>query len=141
MTYRPGNCRSCDLFFFLVGARVKEVKRALRYPDRMNFGEKWANFNVVVEMDRNQQRFIAFIVARERRLHADYLTDSRLLAQSRSSILEFHEYARNYFSLQAEVHYRKICIFKRKRKKKNRIQFWAYFAQVQPKERRQQIKR
>lgn len=40
-------------FFFLVGARVKEVERALRYPDRMNFGEKWANFNVVVEMDRN----------------------------------------------------------------------------------------
>lgn len=41
-------------YFFLAGARVKEVRGgALRYPDRMSFGEKWANFNVVVDMDRN----------------------------------------------------------------------------------------
>lgn len=118
MTYRPGNCRSCDLFFFPRRCKGQgsgegvDISRQDEF--RREMGELQCRRRNGQELATNHR-----VYCREKDVYtADYLTDSRLLAQSRSSILEFHEYARNYFSLQAEVHYRKICIFKRKRKKK-----------------------
>lgn len=125
-------------FFLLAGARVKEmrgVEISRQDEFRREMGELQCRRLYGEELATNPNAYSILTRKTFTRRLLDWL-----LAQSRSSILEFHEYARNYFLLQAKVHYRKICILKRKRKmKKIHIQFWAYFAQIQPKERRQQI--
>lgn len=78
--------------------------------------------------------------SRERRLYADYLIDSRLLAQFWSSIL-FSEYARNYFSFASGVHYKK-SLYSQTEKEKRVIYNSGHTSRkfVQPKEQRQRKK-
>lgn len=67
--------------------------------------------------------------SRERRLYADYLTYSRLLAQFRSSIL-FLNTQETISHLQAECTTKESLYSSNRKGKKSDIQFWAYFAQI-----------
>lgn len=60
--------------------------------------------------------------SRERRLYADYLTDSRLLAQFRSSILFLYTHE-TISHLQAECTTKESLYFSNRKEKKSDIQF------------------
>jgi len=78
--------------------------------------------------------------SRERRLYADYLIDSRLLAQFRSNPVS--EYARNYFSFTSGVHYKRKFVLQTEKEK--RVIYSSRHTSRkfdQPKEQRQRKKK
>jgi len=94
-----------------------------------NLGKKWVNFNVVVDMD-GKLAMDTTEYSRERRLYADYLTYSRLLAQFRSRDILFLNTQETISHLQAECTTKESLYSSNRKGKKSNIQFWAYFAQI-----------
>lgn len=81
--------------------------------------------------------------SRERRLYADYLTDSRLLAQFRSSIL-FLNTQETISHFASGVHYKRKFVFSNRKEKKKRVIYSSGHTSrkfVQPKEQRQRKKK
>lgn len=118
-------------------------EEALRCPDGMKSRKEMGELSMSssiwtgeLAMDINMAEY-----SRERRLYADYLTDSRLLAQFRSSIL-FLNTQETISHLQAECT-TKESLYSPNRKGKKRVIYslWAYFAQIRSTKRAKATKK